>query len=304
MKFNFLVITEFLVLSTLWGCSFLFMRVGASEFGPIALIELRVLLAGVALIPFMLKPSYRPLFLQHWREITLVGITNSALPFCLLSYATLHLSSGFTAILNAAVPFFAAIVGYYFWQERLTWPRILGLIVGFTGVAILVWGRGHLTFSDDGLAILACLLASASYGFAANYTRHRIGHLPPIIVTSGSLWAAAIVLAPLAFVYWPSVQPSARAWSAVVLLALASTALAFIIFYHLIATIGAGRTVMVTFLIPIFASIWGVSLLNETVTSGMLIGGAVVLIGVALATGTVGKSTNRSATLNVQRAGQ
>lgn len=287
-----LSLLAFISLAMLWGGSFLFMRISAAEFGPIASIELRVLLAALALLPFILKNKYRSLYLSNWKSLSIVGITNAALPFCMLSYGTLHLSSGFTAILNAAVPFFTAIFGYWIWQERLSASRVTGLVIGFAGVAALVWSRGHMTLQGEWLGILACLVASTSYGIAANYTRHYTAHLPPIVVTAGSLWAASIALMPLAWTYWPTSTPSLRAWTAVSLLALACTALGFILFFHLIATIGAGKTVMVTFLIPVFASLWGALILDEKVSSGMVVGGAIVLAGVALATGMV--SFNRT----------
>lgn len=281
---------EFFGLAMIWGVVFLFMRVGAPEFGPIALIEIRVLLAAAVLTPLVLKKQVRGIFIAEWRPILVIGLTNYAIPFCLLAYATLRLSSGFTSILNATLPFTAALIGYWFWNERLTWTRVLGLVIGFIGVSIMIWGRENLVFTGDGISILACLLATTSYGYAANYSRSRAKHLPPLVLTAGSLWAAAVMLAPLALVYWPQTQPSAIAWSAAVALALLSTAYAFVLYYRLIATIGAGRTVLVTFLIPIFASFWGVVLLHESIDTPMLVGGATILLGVALATGAIGQS--------------
>lgn len=276
---------EFLVLGIVWGASFLLMRIGSPEFGPFALIELRVLLAAIALLPLMWRAKYRELMIEHWKPIAIVGLTNAALPFCLLSYGTLYLSSGFSAILNATVPFFAAIFGYLVWQEKISSVRTLGLVVGFCGVAVLIFGRGHFSFEGEGLAIIACLLGGASYGWSAHYSRRRIGHLPPIVVAVGCLWAASAMLAPLAWFYWPHTMPSIQAWTAVTLLALACTAVAFVLYYRLIATVGSAKTVLVTFLIPVFACLWGIAILDEKISSVMLIGAAIVLLGVSLATG-------------------
>lgn len=287
---NFIIAIEFLTLSMLWGGSYLFMRIAVPEFGPIPLIELRVLFAAIVLLPFALRGDNKKNFQKHWAPISFVGIANAALPFSLLAFATIYLSSGFAAILGATAPFFAALIAYYVFGERLEWLRILGLIIGFSGVAVLIWGRGSLKFSSDGIAIAACLAAALSYGIAANFTKHRLSQVPPILAATGGMWAAAIVLAPLALYFWPTVIPSMRAWLSVALLSIASTALAFILFFRLIAILGPGKTVMVTFLIPIFASIWGALVLSEKLTFGMLLGGFVVLIGVALATGMIGKN--------------
>ncbi len=281
-------VCEFLLLAALWGGSFILMRFAVPEFGPVPLIELRMALAGMFLAAFFViqKPlsALRPLA----RPLLIVGILNSALPFTLFAFATLSLAGGFASILNATAPMFGAQISFLWLNERLSPTRIFGLAIGFGGVVILVWGKGlDVTAGGPGLAIGAALLAACLYGIAANYTRRRLSGVNALDIATGSQLGGALVLLPLAVWAWPPELPSPGAWLAVAALALACTALAYILYFRLIAQVGATRAIAVTYLIPVFGMFWGRIFLHEPISVTMVLGCAVILLGTALTTGLI-----------------
>ena len=209
---------EFVLLAALWGASFLFMRLGAAEFGPIVTAGLRVALATVLLWPILLRQGQWPALRQHWQPILLAGVVNSAIPFALYAWAVMHIATGLTSILNATVPLFGALVAWLWLGDRINRLRWLGLALGFVGVALLAWRApaGVGVKSDQaGWAIAACLAASCCYGIAASYARRKLMGVPPIATATGSQLGAALALA-LLLVTLPR-----RACAAVLLLALA-----------------------------------------------------------------------------------
>lgn len=278
---------ELLVLAALWGASFLFMRVAAPELGPVALIALRVGIAAALLVPLLaLRRGFGQLA-GRAGPVLVVGVLNSALPFCLLAYATLSVTAGLASILNATSPLWGGLVAHVWLRERLTRSRVAGLLVGLAGVAVLVWGRASFRAGGTGLAVAAALAATLSYGVAASYTRRRLAGVDPLAVAAGSQLAAALVLAAPALLLWPAQPVSPRAWASVAALGVVCTAVAYVLYFRLIAHVGAGRAIAVTFLIPPFAVAWGALLLGEAITARMLAGAGVVLVGTALATGLV-----------------
>jgi drug/metabolite transporter (DMT)-like permease len=280
-------VVELVVLAAIWGASFLFMRVAAPELGPVPLILLRVGIAALVLLPALALRGGLPALRGRLGEVVLVGAINSALPFCLLAYATLSLTAGLTSIVNATSPLWGGLVAHLWLKERLDRGRILGLAVGFAGVAFLFWGRASFKPGGAGLALVAALTATFSYGVAASYTKRRLAGVDPLAVATGSQLGAALLLLVPALAVWPTHPVSARAWGAVVLLAVACTAVAYVLYFRLIASAGAARAIAVTFLIPPFAVVWGALLLGEPITGRMLAGSAVILAGTALATGLV-----------------
>jgi drug/metabolite transporter (DMT)-like permease len=277
----------FLALAAVWGASFLFMRVATPEFGPIPLIAVRVSLATVCLFPPLFsRAPHRPTHIQRPSPLAwlLLGAVNSALPFTLFAYATLSLTAGLTAILNATAPFFTAIVAALWLKDPLTPRRILGLLVGFTGVIVLFWNRASFKPGGSGLAFLAGLAAAACYGFGANYTKRCFSKIDPLRLATISQFTAALSLLPLAIYYRPHALPTPKAWLMVSALAVLSTALAYVLYFRLIAAVGPARAVTVTFLIPVFAMIWGAVFLNESITTQTLAGTAIILTGTLLTT--------------------
>lgn len=284
---------ELVALAALWGGSFLFMRIATPEFGPVPLIAVRVAIAAAVLVPILAVFGRPAELAADIGPLVVLGITNSALPFCLLAWATLSLTAGFAAVLNATAPLWAAIVAFAWLGTRLSRWRTAGLVVGFLGVTVLTWGKASFKSGGSGLAIAAALLATLSYGFAANYAKRRLPSAAPLTIAAGSQLAAAVLLLPLGIWLWPAGPISWRAWASVGALGVACTALAYQMYFRLIARLGPAKAITVTFLVPVFAVGWGHALLDEALTVQLAVGCAVVLLGTAMSTGvwTPGRSS-------------
>lgn len=282
---------DFVALAFLWGSSFLFMRTGAQAFGPFATAFVRIGLGALALTPLLLWQGHLRSMAGHWRALTLAGALNSALPFSLYSYALLSISTGLSSILNASTPLFGALIARLWLKEPLPGMRVVGLMIGFAGVVALTSRSGSGWAGLDGsgsAAWLACLLATVCYGFAACYTKKHLQALPSLVNATGSLWAATAMLAPLAWWTWPVQAPPVSAWLSLAVAGVFSTALAYLLYFRLLMRIGPTRSMSVTYLIPVFANLLGVLVLDEVVTGWMLGCAAVILLGTALASGVLG----------------
>jgi drug/metabolite transporter (DMT)-like permease len=284
-------VRELLLLGALWGASFLFMRLGAADFGPLALVFVRVGGAAAVLLPLLIWRGQGAALKQHWRAIAVVGVLNSALPFVGFTVAALVLGAALMAVFNATAPIWGALVAWMWLGEKPAASRMLGLAIGIAGVVGLSWGKADFKPGEHGVSaavgIAACLLATMLYGIAANFSRKKLAGVPPMAQAAGSQLSAAVVLLVPALWAWPAVNPSATAWLAVGALSLACTGLAYVLYFRLIAHAGAANAMSVTFLIPAFAIAWGWLFLGEKPTGTMLAGCAVILLGTALATGAV-----------------
>ena len=278
---------ELVVLAAIWGASFLFMRVAGPELGPIPLMFLRVGIAALCLVPAAALGRRGGALRGRIVPVAVVGAINSALPFCLLAYATLYVTAGLAAILNATSPLWGAIVAHLWLKDRLTPARMLGLAVGFGGVVFLVWGKASFRAGGAGLAVVAAMGATLSYGIAASYTKKRLAGADPLAVAAGSQVAAAILLAPGALALWPAHAIPGSVWGAVVALGIVCTAFAYVLYFRLIAHVGPARAIAVTFLIPPFALVWGGLFLGEPLSARTLVGACIILVGTALVTGLV-----------------
>ena len=282
-----------IILAALWGASFLFMRVATPEFGAIPLIAVRVTIAAAFLFPFLMTDLGRrrtePVAGRPPTPISyfILGVLNSAVPFSLFAYATLSLTAGFTAILNATAPFVGVIVARLWLKDRLTPSRIAGLLIGFSGVLVLSWGKANFKPGGTGWALLAGLVAACSYGIGASYTKRRFSGIAPLRLTALSQIAAALSLVPIALWLRPERMPSIKAWAMVAALGIVSTAVAYILYFRLIATLGPARAISVTFLIPVFGVLWGRLFLREPVTLRMVLGMGIILTGTALLSGVI-----------------
>ena len=277
-----------LMLAALWGSSFLFMRLGAADFGPVALGLLRCSFACLALLPLLAWRGHGAALRAHWRPIAVVGLMNSALPFLCFGYAVLHITGALSAVFNSTAPLWGALIAWLWLKEAPGRVRAAGLAIGFAGVLWLAWDKAGFKPGASGgapLAVAACLLATLCYGFSANYTRKHLGGVPPLAVAAGSQLAATTVLLLPALWAWPAVAPPPMAWLWAGVLGVACTGLAYLLFFHLIAQVGAQRAITVTFLIPLFAAGWGAALLDERITPVMVVAGGVILFGAGLVTG-------------------
>lgn len=294
---NPIELVQLLILAALWGGSFLFIRIGVADFGVAPLMALRVGIGALFLliVLFSRRPAREAIGTLRERAwpLFVVGILNSAAPFCLFAWAELTLSAGVTSVINATTPLWGAVVAYLWLKDRLSGSRVVGLAIGFAGVLALV-GDQILTHAGDGassattaLAAAAALGATLLYGIAASYTKRHLTGADPLTVAAGTMMGATVVLVPFALATWPSTPISAHAWGAVLGLGIACTGIAYLLFFRLIAAIGPARTITVTFVIPVFGILWGALFLGERVSAGMVGACATILVGTALATGFV-----------------
>ncbi len=278
-------VADLVLLAALWGASFLFMRYAAPAFGPPTLIWLRVGVAAACLLPLLVVRGQIGEVRRVAGRLAVMGVFSAALPFVLIAWAMLSITAGLGSILNATVPIFTALIGAVWLGEPLDRWRSVGLVVGFTGVLLLAGEQADFKPGGSGWAIAAMLLATCSYGFAANFAKQRLAGVPVLVNAGGSQLVSTAALLPLAIAYPPAENPGLWPWAAAIALGVACTALAFLLFFRLLANVGASRAVTVTFLIPLFGVVWGRLFLDETINGGMLAGGCVVILGTALATG-------------------
>lgn len=275
---------DFTLLAALWGASFMFTRIAAPAFGPLAIADLRTAIAALVLLSLLVWRGGVAELAPNAFRFLLLGAFNSAIPFTLFAYAVLSITAGLASILNATVPLFGALVAWLWLRERLTWLQWLGLAIGFAGVIWLSKGNASFKPGGHGWAIVAGLLASVSYAISGSVVKRYLGHVRPLAVATGSQIAASALLLPITLLYLPPAMPSGLEWLALIALGVFCTGLAYALYFRLIARVGPTKTMAVTFLIPAFAIVWGVVFLDERVTSVMLGGCAVILIGTALAT--------------------
>ena len=282
-------VADLLLLGAIWGASFLFMRIAVPSFGAVALVEVRMLVGGLFLLPLLTLRGGLGALWRHRRRIALIGVVNSAVPFVLVTYAMLTLPAAFASVLNATVPMWTALIAAVVLHERVRATQWLGLGVGAVGVLVLVGDR--IEFDPSGelwretLAIGAALLGMVFYALSAHLARRTLADVPPLATATGSQLVAALLLAPAALATWPAATPAAPAWAAAVVLGVLCTAVGYLLYFRLIGNVGAMRAANVTYLIPLFATIWGSTFLAEPLTLRLLAGGAIVLAGTALALG-------------------
>ena len=278
-------LSDLLLLAALWGASFLFMRIAAPQFGPLPLMAVRCAIGALVLLPLLAWRGGAGVLQRRPVAFLVVGTLNSALPFVLFGFATLSLTAGFASLLNATVPLWAALVAYLWLAERPSRRQLGGLAVGFAGVALLVGGRTSIAPGGDVPAIAAALVATLSYGIAAGFARRRMSGIPSLALAAGSQLGAVAVLAVPGALAWPARTPDGAAWAAAIALGGACTGLAYILYFRLLNRAGGTSATSVTFLIPVFGVLWGALFLGEWPTGTMVAGGAVILVGTALAAG-------------------
>lgn len=274
-----------LVLGAIWGGSFLFMKIAAPEFGVYALVEVRTLLATVVLLPFLIRAgNWRDMF-TLWRPIVAVGAANTAIPFVLFNYSSLHLDSGVNAILNATAPMFGAIVAVVWLKDRLNFTRLMGLVFGFGGVILISY---HKVGNDISLLpIVTALCATLGYGIAASMMKKWLSGKGALAIATGSQLYSSLMLLPFALFTWPEAAISMQAWWSATALAVFGTGIAYLMYFYLIANVGPTRAISVAYLVPLFGVIWGALFLSESLSLAVVSGGGLILLGVALTSGTL-----------------
>jgi drug/metabolite transporter (DMT)-like permease len=284
-QMNLIGFARLLLLAALWGGSFLFMRMTASVVGPAWLILARVGLAAIFLwmVAKWFKKGLQAS--QYWRHYLVLGFFNSALPFLLFAYAAQTISASLLSILNATAPMWAAIIAVVWLQSELSMYKWVGMGFGLVGVALLA-GIESMTLPAGGMwAIAAGLVATLSYGIATNYTKVA-PNVESFSNAHGSMWAATLVMIPVALATpMPDEISMVPTGLAVLALGIVCSGVAYLIYFSLIADFGGVSALTVTFLIPVFGTIWGAWLLGEPVTWTTVGGGLLVLLGTAMVTG-------------------
>ena len=266
------------VLGAIWGASFLFMRVAAPEFGAAPLVDVRLALGALVLLPFLWR-SRAQFPLKSWPKLALIGAINSAVPFVLFAWAAQRAPAGIGAICNSMTVLFTALVGFLFFGEKISLRRTIALLVGFAGVVVLASGK--TAGASIGWAVAAGTGAAVLYGIGLNLVRRHLTGLPPAAVASATLTTSTLLLLPFAIATWPEHAISTKSWLASGMLGVLCTGTAFVMYYRLIARVGAARAATVTYLVPVFGIAWAWLLLGEAVTSTMLAAGLLILGSVA-----------------------
>ena len=262
-------------LAAIWGASFLFMRIAVPTLGPVLTAELRTLIAGLALAAWFAVAGLDPQWRRWGRHYVIVGVLGSAVPFLLWAYAALSLTAGLLSVLNATAPMWGAVCSALLLRERLNARRITGLVVGIAGVALVTRPQGepHLA------AMAAALFATFCYGLVAVYMKRWAAEVSSRAMAVGTQLAAGTILIPFVALWPPADMPTAGVAASILALGLVCGAVAFVLYFRLIADLGATGALTVTYLIPLFGVLWGVLFLDESVSATMLLGGALVVVG-------------------------
>jgi drug/metabolite transporter (DMT)-like permease len=272
--------TELLVLAAIWGGSFLFLRIAAPQFGPLALVDVRLTLGTLVLSPFLWQ-ARRQLAATGWLRIAAIGFVNTLLPYLLFAWSAERAPAGVNAIvMSMSVPF-AALGAFAMFGERIGGRQLVGLAAGMVGVVVLA--SGDIGGAGLGPAVAAGTAAAFLYGVSANLVKRYFAGLPPAAVAAATLAWGAVLLAPFAVWQWPSAPVSTEAWLSLVALGVVCTGIAYAFYYRLIQRVGAPRATTVTYLVPMFGVLWAWLALGEPLTSGMAVGGALILGGMLFA---------------------
>ena len=268
-----------LLLAAIWGGAFVFLRVAAPVLGAVWTSEIRVLLGGLALLAWLRLSGVDVGLRRHARAYFLLGATIIALPFALFAYAATQAPASLLAIVNATSPMFGIAWSAAFGDERLTARRLAGLVLGVAGVALIAGPQDAGAGPQLHLAIAAALCAACAYGATGVLMKRVAGGAAPRGMAAGNQLGAALALLPLLPAALPHAAPSPLVVANVLALALLASGVAFVLYFRLIADIGATRALTVTYLIPLFGVLWGALFLGEAITLSMLGGGTLVLLG-------------------------
>ena len=280
-----------LTLAAVWGASYLFIKVAVDEIAPAPMMAVRTLLAAAVLLAYVVWRFGRTRAVRElraaWRHCLVLGVFNAAIPFWLIAWGEQHIDSGLAAVVQASVPIFNALVALKFLShERLTLPRVSGLAIGIVGVGIVTGVHpegGRLAIAGA----LAVVLSSIAYASAGVYGQLAVTDTPGPVLAAGSMLLAGLILLPVALFQLPGEVPSLEAVGSVLALSLAGTALAQLILFRMLALHGSARLSLVTYLMPGFALVYGALILDEEITAATIGGLALILGGVALASGAI-----------------
>jgi len=280
------------VLAAIWGSSFLFARLSVGEFGAIPLSAVRSLIAALTLFPIMMSKGQWPYFRDNWKHFIVLGLISTALPFTFITISTQFSTAGFASILNSLTPIMSAGIAWVWLKEYLSVSAVIGIGFSFIGVLIMITDTQSISAEFFLLPVLTGLGAALFYALTGNYSRKFVHGVPSVAQATGCQVFAALFLIPPALYLWPENSITTRGWTNAVILGLMCTSVAFILYFYLLKNIGVARTVIVTYMIPVFGMLWGYLFLDEVITYKMSVGAALILSGIALTTGLI-KRRNR-----------
>jgi len=275
-------VVTLVALALVWGASFMFIKVAVREIDPAALAWLRLALAALVLVPAALVVTGRRGVAEARRvpgHLAALGLANAAIPFLLISWAETRIDSGLAGILQATAPLFTLLIAIRIGDERASRARLTGMLLGLVGVALLVGVDG----GGDTLAALAVVLAALCYASATVFSAHTMRDMHPLVIGGGSLAAGALLAAPIGITTLPSTTPGWKVVGSVVMLGVVGTGVAYALYFSLLQGTGASRAILVTYLVPAVAVLYGAALLDESLRPAALAGLALILSGVALA---------------------
>lgn len=275
-------ITLLVLISSLWGASFIFMKILSPIFGPILVSSLRLLGAALFLFIYMVLSKMKIAFKGNILFFITIGLINSAIPFVMYSFASLNIDASLSGTLNSSSPMFGALFGYLLLKNKLEVKQIVGLVIGFIGVMVV--SSASLGSGSTGviLSVLACLFAATCYGLAGTLIKKRIIKVDPTSLTFGALLFAGLFLLPFSFFYDITTTIQVNHILYMAFFAILCTAVPFIIYFQLIQDVGAVKALMVTYLMPLFTVLWSYIFLAESAGINVYIGLVVILIGVYL----------------------
>jgi len=267
-------------LAAIWGSAFMFIKISAVVFGPILLVTLRLLIAGIVFLPFLLRESKRQLFKPYFPSILIIAIVSNSIPFSMFAFASLGATSNMLGILNGTTAFLTTVIAYFWLKESVTLKQMIGLLLGFIGVLILVNpSNGSTTF----IASMCAMIGSLCYAFNAVYLQKHHSNSDKIVLIGWSMLFGGLLMIPLAFFNLPNEIPDINSILALLWLAVISTGLGYLAYVRLIDKIGAVKTATLTYLLPVFSIIWGAIFLQEKITLIILGGFIFVMMGMYFA---------------------
>ena len=278
MEFRYWILLTFL--GALWGSAFMFIKVATPEFGPIALVNARLIIASCIFLPILLRSKYIHLLKPIWRQVLVLAILNNAIPFTLFSYASFGADSNILAILNATTAFNTMIIAYIWIRENVSLKQLFGLLLGFVGIFILVNPQNSETTL---ISSMSALLASFFYSYSTVYIQRQSVNANKMVLIGWSIIFSAVIMLPVTIFYLPDSIPSISAIGSAIWLGAISTGLGFLGYVRLIDKIGAVKTSTVAYFLPVFGIIWGAIFLDEIISSTIIIGCLIVLIGIYFA---------------------
>ena len=265
------------ILGAVWGSAFMFIKIATPELGPIALVNIRLAVAGLIFIPFLLQQKYLKHFRRNFKNILVLSVINTALPFSLFAYASLESSSNMLSILNGTTAIMAVVISTIWLKIRLNFFQIMGVFIGLFGIVVLA-NPDNVYISMK--ATIFCLSAAFCYALSANYIQKFAYKTNTIVLIGWSLVIATVLLLPITFFNLPSQLPSNNVIFSILWLGVISTGVAFLGYVRLIEKVGAVKTATVAYFIPVFGVIWGYVFLGEPITLQILIGMILILIGI------------------------